>query len=60
MVEVQLVKEILYCAWCTRIPTGTRKEGVFYSSKICEKHLEELNKKNYMNKGFYNKKPKTV
>lgn len=44
-------KTVTYCAWCTRLPTGTRKEGVFYTSEICEKHLEELRNQNYINKG---------
>jgi hypothetical protein len=35
-------KKVYYCAWCTHIEH--REPGIFYSSKICKKHLAELTK----------------
>lgn len=34
---------IYYCAWCKHI--RGRDLNVFYSSKICKKHLKELKNK---------------
>lgn len=32
--------KVYYCAWCEHI--RDRKQNVFYSSKICDKHLQQL------------------
>lgn len=39
------MQKVYYCAWCKHIKN--RKKGVFYSSRICKKHLLELKQQTY-------------